>query len=153
MKTLKAVHIGSIGLAALVLLGAPSGAVTIPGTANPFLAGQPDGTTCCQNFGGPPDNAPAQSPVLALSGVLDGRVFTFSATGGAWFQPGVPASTPDGGFPPFSMTAAIFGISGPLNVSSSGLVGVFIGSGVPSGSAVMRTRLLARRVPSTTSYA
>jgi hypothetical protein len=33
------------------------------------------------------------------------------------------------------MAAAIFGISGPLNVKSSGLIGVFIGSGVSSGLA------------------
>ena len=128
MEILKTVHIASISVAALVLLGAPSGAVTVPGSANPFLAGQPDGATCCT------DSAPAQSPVLALSGALGGTILTFSTSGGTNFTGGTPAPTADGfDTVNFNMDANNFGISGPLHVNASGLVGVFINDNVPSG--------------------
>jgi len=69
-----------------------------------------------------------------------------SATGGAGFQPGAPATTPDCLAPfGFNMVADYtntavagnpsLGISGALNVNASGLVGVFIGSGAPTGPA------------------
>jgi hypothetical protein len=32
--------------------------VRVPGTSNPFLAGMPPGTTCCES-----DSVPAESPV------------------------------------------------------------------------------------------
>jgi hypothetical protein len=106
--------------------------ILVPGTANPYLAGQPSGTPCCDG-----DSAPAESPVLALSGSLGGDTLTFAATGGASYGPGPLAPSADG-WPGdvFNMTADYgTGISGPMGVQVSGLVGVFIGSSVPSGPA------------------
>jgi PEP-CTERM motif len=106
--------------------------ILVPGTANPYLSGQPSGTLCCDG-----DSAPAESPVLALSGSLGGDTLTFAATGGVSFGPGPVAPSPDG-WPGdvFTMVADYgTGISGPMGVQVSGLVGVFIGSSVPSGPA------------------
>lgn len=106
--------------------------ILVPGTANPYLAGQPSGTLCCDG-----DSAPTESPVLALSGSLGGDTLTFAATGGVSFGPGPVAPSADG-FPGYfiDMTPDYgTGISGPMDVQVSGLVGVFIGSSVPSGPA------------------
>jgi hypothetical protein len=131
MNSLKHLQICLVGIAALVLLAAPSSATTVPGTANPFLAGHPNGTACC---GG--DSAPGQSPVLALGGALGGAILTFSATGGASYDPNVAVASSADGLFGFDMTADYgTGISGPLGVNVSGLLGVFITDGVPGGAA------------------
>jgi len=64
----------------------------VPGSANPYLAGMPDGTTAS---GG--DSAPGQSPVL-VSGLdlSPGSYLTFSATGTASYNGGTYFG-PDGG--------------------------------------------------------
>jgi hypothetical protein len=106
--------------------------ILVPGTANPYLSGQPSGTPCCDG-----DSAPTESPVLALSGNLGGETLTFATTGSVSFGPGPLSPTADGWTgDAFNMVADYgTGISGPLNVQVSGLVGVFIGSSVPSGPA------------------
>ena len=119
-------------MAASLVGGAAASAqtVSVPGTANPFLAGHPAGTLCC---GG--DNAPAHSPVLALTGLSGGETFTITTDGGANFAPGVPFPTADGGNV-FNMTADYgTGISAPLGVNASGLVGVFLTASQPAGAA------------------
>ena len=106
--------------------------VTVKGKSNPFLANQPAGTACC---GG--DTAPAESPVPTLSKLLGGQTLTFSTTGGVGYQPGGVSPSADG-YPdyPFSMTADYgTGVSGPLNVYVSALVGVFTTGAAPSGPA------------------
>lgn len=51
--------------------------VSIPGTANPYLAGMPDGSTA------PPDQAPYQSPVeITGLNLSTGRILTFTGTTG-----------------------------------------------------------------------
>jgi hypothetical protein len=116
--------------------GAVSTTVNVPGTSNPFLAGQPTGTGCC---GG--DSAPAESPVLATTALTGGQVLTFSATGGVLFEPGTPDTSADGDNNGtnytyrFSMTADYgTGIAGANNVNVDGLVGVFV-DGTPSSAA------------------
>lgn len=52
--------------------------VNVPGTANPWLAGMPDGTIA----GDGRDVAPDQSPVQIQNVPAAGAVFTFSAVGG-----------------------------------------------------------------------
>jgi hypothetical protein len=52
-------------------LYAQSTAVSVPGTANLWLAGMADGTTMSYSNGQPSDSAPAQSPVL-VSGMQSG---------------------------------------------------------------------------------
>jgi hypothetical protein len=130
MNCVKSLQSSLLGGAALIVIAtSPADAISVVGMANPFLAGQPAPTGCCSG-----DAVPAQSPVLALSGALGGSVLTFSATGGARNEPGSPASSPDGLGTIFDMSLDYgTGISGPLAVSLSGLVGVFVGSGVPSG--------------------
>jgi hypothetical protein len=51
--------------------------VNIPGNANPWLAGAPDGTIAGGNY----DVAPNQSP-MEVAGISAGAILTFSITGG-----------------------------------------------------------------------
>lgn len=67
-----------IGLALASSLCTPLHALTVavPGTANPWLAGMPEGATSSQ------DSAPAQSPILIdLTQLGPGNALTFSAWG------------------------------------------------------------------------
>ena len=112
--------------------GAQAKPIVVKGTANPYLAGQPSGTTCCSG-----DTAPDESPTLALSGLSAGETLTFKATGGFNYQGGAVAPTADGfTSEPFSMTADYnTGVSGPANTFTAGLVGVFTDGTQPSGTA------------------
>jgi len=109
-------------VASFAVAGAQAHAIKVKGKANPFLAGQPAGTTCCSG-----DSAPAESPVLALDDLQAGETLTFSTTGSVGFERGSVAPTADGYTNDvFNMTADYgTGVSGPLNVNTSGLVGVF----------------------------
>ena len=102
-------------------------AQTVPGTSNPYLAGMPNGSTCCSG-----DSAPAQSPVQVGSiTVTPGATVTFTASGGVDFAGGAPTSGPDGGF--VFTTASSDGISGatwPVNA----LVGVFLDDALPTST-------------------
>ena len=103
--------------------------VTVPGTANPFLAGQPNGATALG------DTAPAQSPTLALSNFDPSQPITVSAVGGFNFSGGTPAASADGDGGLGNMNAGVNGISGPQNIMFNSLVGVFLANTVPSGTA------------------
>jgi hypothetical protein len=113
---------------ALAFLSATALAETVPGTANPYLAGLPNGSACCSG-----DTAPAQSPVQVTSiAVTPGTTLTFAATGGVSFQGGTPTDGPDGGF--VFTTSSSDGISGatwPVDA----LVGVFLDDTLPTSSA------------------
>jgi hypothetical protein len=105
--------------------------VFVPGDANPNLAGQPNGTTCCA--GALPDTAPAQSPVLAVSGIAPGSAFNFSAVGitdGA----GTGPTGPDGSYL-FGMTDYGLGVAPAGSVGVLGLVGVFLDNSTPTGGS------------------
>lgn len=104
--------------------------VTVNGTDNPFLAGQPNGTACCAG-----DSAPGQSPALALTGFAPGQAITFAVTGGFSNTPSGAAVTADGFGTPITMDAAHFGISGAQNVWLAGMVGVFLDDTLPGGIA------------------
>ena len=110
--------------------------VTVPGTADPYLAGMPNGSTA--SFG---DVAPNQSPVL-VPGVLPaaGNVLTFTnVSGSVSYAGGAPVDPPDGDNTfflqhfdqlPGSTQNPENGISdmiGPVDA----LVGVFLGAGQP----------------------
>ncbi|MBA2269081.1 MAG: hypothetical protein H0W20_00575 [Chthoniobacterales bacterium] len=107
-------------MAALVAVSATA-QIIVPGTANPYLAGMPDGSTA---KGG--DTAPAQSPVLVqLRDFAAGDQLTFSATGATSFAGGTPPAngTPDGdSFFANSEENNISGCTYPLNA----LIGVFL---------------------------
>ena len=109
--------------------GATIGSITVAGSANPYLAGMPDGSTCCSG-----DSAPAQSPVQVLGlSLTPGTMLTFSVTGSVSFAGGAPTDPPDGGgF--FGGTASNNGIAG-MNAPVDALVGVFLDSTQPSLSA------------------
>jgi hypothetical protein len=137
------------GLAvALAALAAPMQAgavgVRVPGTANPWLAGMPNGSI------DPPDQAPGQSPVLVTGldlGTLD--VLTFSVRGGVANCPASNSSTlccpecgrafpkADGPVPGQAGAIEVFThapVNGLSNIRApiNSLIGVFLGPGVPN---------------------
>ena len=128
-----------MALAVSPALGATVG-VNVPGSANPYLAGMPPGSSCCAAEGGFPDTAPAQSPVqvngLPLSA---GAVLTFSASGSVSFSGGTPVNSPDGGvfntLDTFGLdgTPSSNGIAGML-APQNALVGVFLDDSIPTSS-------------------
>jgi hypothetical protein len=110
--------------------------VTVPGTADVWLAGQANGTIL-QGIFALFDQAPANSPVLASTGLnmTAGSTLTFSGTGSTNYN-GCASATPDGagGCGNVSVALSYFGIStyaGPINA----LVGVFINGNTPGGTA------------------
>ena len=125
---LKAALAGAMSIAALP---APALAavtvVNVLGTADPQLAGHPNGTT----LGG--DSAPANSPALALTGFATGTAITFSGVGGFRSVPGITFGL-DGGGGFFNQGDAL-SIAGLRNAPLNGLVGVFLDANVPSGPA------------------
>lgn len=126
-----------VGTAALlILLGSYSPAraagalAMVPGTADPYLAGMPNGTACC---GG--DTAPAESPVLTPGLVLTpSAVVTFSVTGSMNVGGGTPSDPPDGGSFYGNGAGANNGIAA-ANIPLDALVGVFLDNNPPNTSA------------------
>jgi len=98
--------------------------VFVPGFANPYLAGMPNGTTA--PFG---DTAPQQSPLLIVGlDINQASYLSFSATGSASYN-NSSFFGPDGGF--LFSRGAENGISG-LRVTVSALIGVFLDSRIPT---------------------
>jgi len=130
--------IAIVSLAVSPALGATVG-VTVPGGANPYLAGMPNGSACCESTGGVPDTAPAQSPVQVGIPLSPGTVLTFSVNGSVSFSGGTPTDTPDGGvfntINTFGLdgTPSSNGIAGML-APQNALVGLFLDDSVPTSS-------------------
>jgi hypothetical protein len=132
-------YASALAVAMLFARGAlcASNNVNVPGTADIWLAGQPNGTSINGGFGGT-DVAPANSPVLSSTGLnlTAGNILTFTATGATDFG-GCVSPGPDGGGACGNFTgAATLSLSsyrGPVNA----LVGVFLdnnaGGSVPPG--------------------
>jgi hypothetical protein len=129
--------------------------VTVPGTADVWLAGQANGTIL-QGIYALFDQAPTNSPVLASAGLnlTAGNVVTFSATGSTNYAPlpGCASPTPDGGgvCGTYS-TLSYFGIStysGPINA----LIGVFINGNTPGGTAPAGLNFTGAGATSQASY-
>ena len=106
--------------------------VNVPGNANPWLAGAPDGTIAGANF----DVAPNQSP-MEITGVPadSAAVFTFSVTGGTANGPGFTLQGPDG------IESSVVSRSpgaengiGDLKAPMDALVGVFLDDETPGNS-------------------
>jgi hypothetical protein len=118
-----AILAASVGTPVLAQVVVPS----VPGTANPYLSGMPNGSTCC---GG--DSAPAQSPVQVPGLTLaPGSTLTFSVTGSVNFVPGPSGNPPDGGV--LATTPANNGISG-ASWPANALVGVFLDNSLPTAA-------------------
>jgi hypothetical protein len=108
--------------------GAPT-TITVPGTANPWLAGMTNGFA---EAGG--DSAPAQSPVLFTS-FTPGAALQFTASGSADY--GGQSAGPTGIAGYFIDHAAEDGI-GPIAGSAvDSLIGVFLDDSLPDPSASM----------------
>jgi hypothetical protein len=106
-------------------------AITVPGSANPNLAGRSAGYSCCSG-----DTAPAQSPT-EVTGVsfAPGDSLAFSVRGQVSYVPVVlPGNNPDGN-EPGSLTNYGDGISAPISVRYNALYGVFLTAATPTGSA------------------
>jgi hypothetical protein len=120
-------------VAALVCSGsalAQSVVKIVPGTADPWLAGMPGGSTASAG-----DSAPAQSPVqvdgavnVALGGTL-----TFVVTGEVSYVPALQGYTPDGpsGLVTSHSTGVENGIAS-LTAPVSSLIGVFLDATQPN---------------------
>lgn len=107
---------------------ADSTTVTVSGQSNPFLAGQPDGTSCCSG-----DVAPAQSPVLAPIVLVSGSTLTFSATGSVDNTGGAGPGTADGSGA-FDMTDYGIGVAAAGGVNLNALIGVFLTDDTPTSA-------------------
>ena len=104
--------------------------MTVPGAANPWLAGMPDGSIAGDGY----DTAPAESPIL-VSGIsiTGGTTLTFSATGNVshgFFDP--QGHGPDGDFSSITSRTpgpenGIGDIYSPYNVR-----GVFLDNNAPN---------------------
>lgn len=101
--------------------------VVVPGNSNPFLSGQPDGTTTKS------DSAPDQSPVFATE-VTPGDILAFVVEGQvshAALDP--PINPADGGL--IWASASALGLAGYTGANAhpiDALVGVFLNDGVPA---------------------
>lgn len=118
-----AIFAASLGTPVLAQVVLPA----VPGTANPYLAGMPNGSTCC---GG--DSVPAQSPtqVTGLT-LVPGSTLSFVVTGSVNFGPGPSGNPPDGGVS--ASTPANNGISG-ASWPANALVGVFLDNSLPTAT-------------------
>ena len=116
---------------AILAPSAEAASVTVPGTANPWLAGMPNGTPAL--FG---DAAPAQSPVLVTElPIVPGRVLNFRATGLVHIDPTLPnREPPDGGSVTHHNALAENGV-GDTHAPFNSLLGVFLGPDQPNLTA------------------
>lgn len=101
--------------------------LTVPGYANPYLAGMDPGATASRG-----DTAPEQSPILLMDfDIGPGDVLRITATGSVSNTSGPSGVGPDGGAILEHYDGATNGLSGiaaPIN----SLLGVFLGAGVPA---------------------
>lgn len=103
--------------------------VTVPGTADPWLAGMPPGSTASIT-----DVAPAQSPVQILGlPIIPGLTLTFQATGLVTDRPAAPFFGPDGDDSRLRLhlTGAENGIANVI-APIDALMGVFLGPDQPN---------------------
>jgi len=126
------------GSFASLALAANAASVVVAGTSDPWLAGQPNGTSASLGDG-IGDYAPAQSPVYAGT-VTPGNTVTWSATGLVGNGAGEPQFGPNG-----DTAGTLYGLlshgSGAENgisdingIGVDALLGVFLGPGVPAGT-------------------
>jgi hypothetical protein len=113
--------------------------ITVPGRADPWLAGMPAGTI---SGGDSRDSAPDESPVLVTGLTLvPGAPLTFSATGSVRRDPTFPFQPPDGKSTEFSnvlVGETRYGISNIFAPMES-LLGVFLADNPPNPSATPGT--------------
>jgi hypothetical protein len=115
--------------------------VQVGGQSNPYLAGMPNGSTCCASEAGV-DSAPAQSPVQVPITLVPGAALTFSASGSVGNDATNPGGVndPDGGdffftqaTPQVQGTPSNNGLSA-VNAPVNALLGVFLNDSQPNTS-------------------
>jgi hypothetical protein len=122
----------SLAIAASLIpfFASAANALVVPGTADPWLAGMPAGSTASSG-----DVAPAESPVLVSGLTLSaGEALTFSVTGSVSHVSAPSGLTPDGdGFTSHSAGAqnGIAGLTAPFD----SLIGIFLDAAQPDTSA------------------
>lgn len=133
MRNVSRTSLGFLVVLSTIALASPApGQVvvpSVPGSSNPYLAGMPNGTTCCSG-----DSAPAQSPVLFTGALTPGSTLTFTVTGSVSHLGGVATLPPDGDAGGVASSPSNHGIatySGPVDA----LVGVFLDASLPTSSA------------------
>ena len=130
MLWLKVPHFTHLGLFLIFSLVAPGSALgaslRVPGTANPWLAGRPDGFT-----DGAGDSTPANSPIL-FDNFVDGATLKFSVPDSdrAGYSYG-SESGPDGNLTYPVNHPKKLGIGAIQLVPANALVGVFLNSSEP----------------------
>jgi len=129
---------GVLALGAQAVL-AGSMTLTVPGTADPWLAGMPPGTLSNVGTPEPADVAPANSPVEVVGvTIAPGVVIIFGASGAVSHGPCCAAFGPDGEAVDSHAVGAEHGMSNvfaPLDA----LMGVFLGAGQPDLSPAPAT--------------
>jgi hypothetical protein len=141
-RTLLEVIAGALSLVALGVVPAlAQTSVQVGGQANPYLAGMPNGSTCCASEAGV-DTAPAQSPVQVPITVVPGAALTFNASGAVGNDVTNPGgiNDPDGG--DFFFTQATPNVQGTpssnglsaVNAPVNALLGVFLSDAQPNTS-------------------
>jgi hypothetical protein len=139
MKHLFLTAVVGVSFAGMTLVANAQDTVAVPGTSDPWLAGQPNGTSASTGDG-VGDYAPAQSPAYAGT-VTAGSTITWGATGLVGNGPSYEQFGPNG-----DVTGSLFGLfshdAGAQNgisdidgIGVDSLLGVFLGPGVPSGAA------------------
>lgn len=124
-----------IALLAAVTVAYASGpiTVTVPGQADPWLAGMPTGASDCASSC---DYAPGQSPVQAGVILTAGAHLLITASGGVSQDPSFPLVGPDGA--PSTATqhdaGAANGIANIAPLPFSSLIGVFLDAAAPNTS-------------------
>jgi hypothetical protein len=102
----------------------------VPGNANPWLAGMPDGSIAGNKF----DVAPDQSPIKVTGiSMTAGAILTFSVVGGASNDPGWPLKGADGidTYVVSRIPGSENGI-GDITAPMDALVGVFLDDSAPN---------------------
>jgi len=120
-----------------VVLSVSAGTVVVPGIADPWLAGMPNGTHDNMGTPEPDDVAPFQSPILA-GAVTGGASITWTAAGSVG-HPG-DVSGPDGASG--AVTSRNIGANNGMSDLKSpicALIGVFLGPGQPNLNPVPST--------------
>jgi hypothetical protein len=117
-----------VGIDDILMIPSASRRLIVPGSANPYLAGMPSGSTA---FG---STAPQSSPPALM--VNEGQVLRFSATGHTFADGFINARSPDGivaNSVGLATPSALNGISQFSSPRHGSLIGVFLDDSSPAG--------------------